>query len=67
MELMTEKDAARYIGGTVSCMRKWRRQVTTGETRGMDLPPFVRLGGNIRYRREDLDRWVERNIIGVEG
>jgi excisionase family DNA binding protein len=26
-------------------------------------PPFVKVGRHVRYRREDVDRWVEAQVV----
>jgi excisionase family DNA binding protein len=28
-------------------------------------PPFIRVGGQIRYRRSDVDAWLAANTEGV--
>ena len=27
--------------------------------------PFIRLGGSIRYRRRDVEEWLERNTVRI--
>jgi excisionase family DNA binding protein len=52
---MTPKQAARYIGVTESTLRLWRSQ---GEG-----PCYFRAGEKlIRYRRADLDLWIEARL-----
>jgi excisionase family DNA binding protein len=52
------KIAARYLGVSASYVRKRVRQ------KGI---PFFRLGNKIlRFRKEDLDRWLEANGCGGE-
>lgn len=54
--LMTQKEAAQYLGTTVGTLNTWRHY-------GKDTIPFVRWGNRIRYRKEDLDTWIQSQII----
>ena len=49
--LMSQKEAAAYLGTTVGTLNAWR-------CTGKEKIPFVRWGNRIRYRREDLDAWI---------
>lgn len=49
------KEAAIYIGVCKSSLDKSR---VTGELMGHPAPVFVKMGKSIRYRKNDLDRWV---------
>ncbi len=53
--LLTQKEAAKYLGTTVGTLNTWRHY-------GKDKIPFVRWGNRIRYRKEDLDAWIENNV-----
>jgi excisionase family DNA binding protein len=50
----TNDEAARYIGVTPATLRVWvsRRRV-----------PFVRVGRLVRFRRSDLDKYLDRNLV----
>ena len=51
IELLSEKQAAEYIGGlTPKALQAWR-------CRGGG-PPFFKIGRLIRYERTDLDGWL---------
>ncbi len=69
-ELLTDEDAARYLDVSVATLRSWRlrngRKVKGGgRTKPIDNPPpYVKIGRLVRYRRADLDRWIESNIQG---
>ena len=53
--LLTEDEAGRYLGFSGRTLQKWR---WTG--RG---PSFVRISPRcVRYRRRDLDAWVEEQL-----
>ncbi len=53
--LLSEKETAKLLGFSIRSLQKWR---TTGEG-----PLFVRVSARaIRYRREDLNRWIEERI-----
>jgi len=48
---LTEAEAARQLGVSIGGLRKWRKA-----RRG---PKYLRLGRLIRYRRSDLEQWLE--------
>lgn len=53
-DLLTEPQAAEYLGGIPPrTLRQWRY---TGKG-----PIFTKLGRAVRYRRDDLDAWIEGN------
>lgn len=51
--LMPPEDAAEYIGVSPGTLSVWR---STGR---YDLP-FLKIGRSVRYRKADLDSWLER-------
>ncbi len=53
--LMTQAQAAKYLGTTVGTLNCWRHY-------GKNTIPFVRWGNRIRYRKADLDTWIENNL-----
>ena len=63
--LITDKQAARYL----SMSESWLRQVRMeGNRKGrMPGPPYIRIGRAIRYRLEELNRWLDehRVVAGV--
>ena len=46
----------KLLGTTVGVLNTWRSQ-------GRNPIPFIRWGNRIRYRREDVDRWMMENMI----
>lgn len=58
--LINEKDAARYIGMSVSFLRQSRM---TGKLKNRTPgPPFVKYGKAVRYRLQDLDDWIMKHL-----
>ena len=57
--LMTQAEAAAYLGTTPATMNTWRHY-------GKDKIPFIRWGNRIRYRKEDLDAWIQAHIVNPE-
>lgn len=57
--LLSPKEAATYLGTSISSLNKWRNHD------GRDLP-FVKCGRFIRYRKEDLDSWVQMHVVMSE-
>lgn len=53
--LMTPRDAAVYIGVKINTLAVWRMTNRYGL-------PFVKLGKVIRYRKSDLDEWIDENV-----
>lgn len=54
-DLLTEHDAARYLGYSYHTLRDWRR----GRGGAVPGPRHVKHGRTIRYDRRDLDAWQE--------
>lgn len=53
--LITEQEAAKFLGYTVRALQNWR-------VRGGG-PKFVRVSSrSIRYRRRDLNTWIEERL-----
>lgn len=55
MELLSETPAADYLDASPLTLRDWRKR-----GRG---PAFVKIGRNVRYRREDLDAYIEARRV----
>ena len=51
------EEAAEYLGTTPDTLRVWvsKRRV-----------PFVRVGRLVRFRKKDLDQWLEKNFVPAE-
>lgn len=52
---MDQRTAAAYLGTTVGTLNTWRHY-------GKQKIPFMRWGNRIRYRKEDLDAFIAKNI-----
>ena len=50
--LWTEQEAADYLQVAVGTLRRWRAEGSG--------PPALRVGRNVRYRRSDIDGWLQR-------
>ncbi len=58
---LTEKEAAEYIGMSCSFLRQDRMNgFRLNRTPG---PNYVRIGRAVRYLREELDKWLEKNKV----
>ncbi|WP_109995148.1 helix-turn-helix domain-containing protein [Salinisphaera sp. LB1] len=58
---LTTRSAALYLGISESWLRQRRCYGPRhGEKPG---PPYVKLGGAIRYRRTDLDLWLADQLV----
>lgn len=59
--LFSEKEAAEYLGISRSYLRQDRMN---GDFKNRTPGPnFCRFGTMIRYRKEDLDLWIDKNLI----
>lgn len=59
--LITEQEAAKALGvspGTLKAARLHR--LPNNPLRNL---PHVRIGRSVRYRRKDIERWVEANTV----
>ncbi len=54
MTLMTDRDLAHELGLSAGTLRNWRM-------RGAG-PPFVRIGGLVRYRPADVEAWLAGRV-----
>jgi excisionase family DNA binding protein len=55
--LWSIKDAAAYLGVPVSAVYK----MTSVKTR--TAIPHVKLGGRLRFRKADIDRWLDLLVV----
>lgn len=59
--LLTEAEAARYIGMSVSWLRNGRCYDREGQ------PPYFKISNRVRYRRTDLDDWLADRHVQPAG
>ena len=64
-DMLTEEQAARYIGRARETLRAWR---TRNDLRGRG-PAYHQpgTGRHVRYRRRDLDSWLRANRFNHQG
>jgi hypothetical protein len=55
--ILTEKDAYKHLGLSLSFLRKARRE--GAHHNRTEAPPFIALGGRVYYATEDLRPWVK--------
>jgi hypothetical protein len=55
-QLLSEKQAACWLGVSVVFLRRGRSCGATGKR--TPTPPFVRVGGRVYYRHSDLEVWI---------
>jgi len=58
-KFLTPEEAAAYLGCKPQTLSVWRC------TKRYPLP-FVRIGRLVKYRVEDLDKWIARRTVGAE-
>jgi prophage regulatory protein len=59
MELMTIKQVSKKLGVSENWVYNHLRL-------RKPLVPHIRLGGNIRFREADIDRWIEEQVQKAE-
>ena len=52
-ELLTERNAAAFLGVSMSWIQKSRHPDANA------TPPFIAFGRNIRYSKTDLEAWIK--------
>lgn len=57
-ELLTRKEAAGLLNVQPQTLAKW------GSTQRYDLP-YIKVGKAVRYRRSDLQKFMERHTVGA--
>lgn len=58
-DLLNEHDVARITGLSVASVRRWRL-VRQG-------PKYLKIGGAVRYKPEDVSSWLESRPCGGNG
>lgn len=58
---LTEKEAAHYIGMSVSFLRRDRMEGVIGKS--TPGPKYLKIGRSVRYLKEELDQWLEQRSI----
>ena len=53
--LLSQRAAAEYLGTTVDSLNSLRYL-------GRNTLPYLRWGNRIKYRKADLDAWIESNL-----
>jgi predicted DNA-binding transcriptional regulator AlpA len=56
--LLNEREVAAILAVSVASVRRWRL-LNQG-------PKFLKLGSAVRYREEDLARWLDSRPVGGE-
>jgi excisionase family DNA binding protein len=56
--LLTVEELADYLGVPVATLYQWRHR--------REGPPGFRVGRYIRYRRTDLEAWIDRQLQDVD-
>jgi len=57
--VVSEEDAARYLGISQSSLRKGR--MAGRQAAQMSSPPFIKMGRRVGYLLEDLDNWLRQS------
>ena len=55
--LLNEHEVARVTGLSVASVRRWRLM-----HKG---PRYLKIGASVRYRRADLQEWLESRLTGM--
>ena len=55
---MTPQDVADLLKISLHTLASWRRQANPHDL------PWIEVGGSIRYRREDVQAWLDKRTLG---
>ncbi len=55
--LLSTQDVADVLNVPVATIYSWRHE-------GKPMPPAVKMGRSLRFRRADVDAWVEAQFAG---
>ena len=55
-ELMNRAMAADYLGVTPGTLANWASS-------NLRKVPFVKIGRRVAYRKHDLERWIEAQVV----
>lgn len=55
-DLLSTAEAAKRLGIAEQTLRKWR-------SKGSPSIPYVKLGSLVKYRREDIDEFIESSTV----
>lgn len=55
-KLMTQAELAQYLNTTVAVLNTWR-------SIGRLKIPYIKYGRNLRYRKSDIDKWLESQTV----
>ena len=59
--LITEHEAAKALAVSLGTLKAARlHRLPSNPLRNL---PHVRIGRSVRYRREDIERWIEANTV----
>lgn len=53
--LLTPPEASELLAVSVNTLRHWRNHRTG--------PAYVKVGRTVRYRNEDLEQWIARQMV----
>ena len=53
--LLTPEQAAAHLDVEVQTLAQWRSS-------GRHSLPYLKIGRNVRYRKSDLDAWLEKRV-----
>lgn len=59
-DLLSPEQAAARLGLSLHTLKEWRKSKPRSSETG---PRFYRVGRQIRYRRDDLEAWLESRAV----
>lgn len=59
--LLSEKEVEQWFGIKASTLQKMRSNASKDQVK--DPLPYVKIGGAVRYREDQLLKWLDRNTI----
>jgi excisionase family DNA binding protein len=62
-DLLTTREVAKLLQVKGGTLENWRYN----RVRGHKGPAYIKVGGVVRYRRADVERWMEQHQENGEG
>ena len=61
--LLTEEETAEYISMSRGFLRIAR--CNTADKKRTSGPPFIKIGRAVRYKKSELDKWLDRRTVST--
>ncbi len=60
LDLITSEEFSKAVGVAPGTLANWR-------CTGLVKIPYIKIGAHVRYRRSDIERWLEQQVVHATG